>query len=111
MLRERKHYPDLRLHVCRISRIRQCLHLCASQAVLRHHSYRIIKLFYFTSDVHKLGDCRIQMFRPPKLKKEKTDTEPLWKFRIDTGTDEQQLIAANPISREVLLEITGFTSD
>ena len=48
---------------------------------------------------------------PPKLKKEKTDTEPLWKFRIDTGTDEQQLIAANPISREVLLEITGFTSD
>ena len=56
-------YPDLRLHVCRISRIRQCLHLCASQAVLRHHSYRIIKLFYFTSDVHKLGDCRIQMFR------------------------------------------------
>ena len=49
--------------------------------------------------------------RPPKLKKEKTDTEPLWKFRIDTGTDEQQLIAANPISREVLLEITGFTSD
>ena len=30
---------------------------------------------------------------------------------IDTGTDEQQLIAANPISREVLLEITGFTSD
>ena len=48
---------------------------------------------------------------PQKLKKEKTDTEPLWKFRIDTGTDEQQLIAANPISREVLLEITGFTSD
>ena len=48
---------------------------------------------------------------PPKLKKEKMDTEPLWKFRIDTGTDEQQLIAANPISREVLLEITGFTSD
>ena len=48
---------------------------------------------------------------PPKLKKEKTDTEPLWKFRIDTGADEQQLIAANPISREVLLEITGFTSD
>ena len=48
---------------------------------------------------------------PPKQKKEKTDTEPLWKFRIDTGTDEQQLIAANPISREVLLEITGFTSD
>ena len=48
---------------------------------------------------------------PPKLKKKKTDTEPLWKFRIDTGTDEQQLIAANPISREVLLEITGFTSD
>ena len=46
-----------------------------------------------------------------KTKKEKTDTEPLWKFRIDTGTDEQQLIAANPISREVLLEITGFTSD
>ena len=40
---------------------------------------------------------------PPKLKKEKTDTEPLWKFRIDTGTDEQQLIAANPISRAVLL--------
>ena len=48
---------------------------------------------------------------PPKLKKEKTDTEPLWKFRIDTGTDEQQLIAANPIIREVMLEITGFTSD
>ena len=46
-----------------------------------------------------------------KTKKEKTDTEPLWKFRIDTGADEQQLIAANPISREVLLEITGFTSD
>ena len=46
-----------------------------------------------------------------KTKKEKTDTEPLWKFRIDTGKDEQQLITANPISREVLLEITGFTSD
>ena len=44
---------------------------------------------------------------PPKQKKEKTDTEPLWKFRIDTGKDEQQLITANPISREVLLEITG----
>ena len=48
-----------------------------------------------------------------KLKKEKR--QDLWKdrevFRIDTGKDEQQLITANPISRAVLLEITGFTSD
>ncbi len=32
-------------------------------------------------------------------------------FDIDTDIDEQQLIEVNPISREVLLNITGFTSD
>ena len=37
-------------------------------------------------------------------KKEKTKTETLSKFRINTGRDEQQLIKANPISRAVLLE-------
>ena len=41
---------------------------------------------------------------PPNLKKEKTKTETLSKFRINTGRDEQQLIKANPISRAVLLE-------
>ncbi len=39
-----------------------------------------------------------------KSKKEKTKTETLSKFRINTGRDEQQLIKANPISRAVLLE-------
>ena len=32
-------------------------------------------------------------------------------FDIDTDIDEQQLIDVNPISRVVLLNITGFTSD
>ena len=32
-------------------------------------------------------------------------------FDIDTDIDEQQLIDVNPISRVVLLDITGFTSD
>ena len=45
-----------------------------------------------------------------KFKKEKTEADSLSKFRINTGKDEQQLIAANPISREVLLK-AGFTSD
>ena len=62
---------------------------------------------------------------PPKLKKKKDrfrnetsdiqvrkDLTNAWKdhtksLGIDTGKDEQQLITANPISREVLLEITG----
>ena len=50
----------------------------------------------------------------PELKKEKSRCGTAVNVRdneIDTGKDEQQLIAANPISREVLLEITGFTSD
>ena len=42
-----QHYPDLRLHVCRISRIRQCLHLCTSQAaslppLLPHHQILLL---------------------------------------------------------------------
>ncbi len=45
-----------------------------------------------------------------KFKKERTKADPLPKFRINTGKDEQQLIDANPISREVLLK-AGFTSD
>ncbi|MCQ5203864.1 hypothetical protein NE613_14595 [Mordavella massiliensis] len=39
-----------------------------------------------------------------RLKKEKkAEPLPKRKFIIDTGKDEQQLIAANPISRAVLL--------
>ena len=45
-----------------------------------------------------------------KFKKERTKADPLSKFRINTGKDEQQLIDANPISRAVLLK-AGFTSD
>ena len=50
---------------------------------------------------------------PPNLKKKRDRTcrKTGKSLGIDTGTDEQQLIAANPISRAVLLEITGFTSD
>ena len=44
-----------------------------------------------------------------------TALETVWESRwppnrINTGKDEQQLIDANPISREVLLK-AGFTSD
>ena len=38
-----------------------------------------------------------------KFKKEKREADPLPELKINTGKDEQQLIAANPISREVLL--------
>ena len=35
--------------------------------------------------------------------KKKKKADPLPPYSIDTGTDEQQLIAANPVSRAVLL--------
>ena len=38
---------------------------------------------------------------PPALKKEKGRSAA--EVQINTGTDEQQLIAANPVSRAVLL--------
>ena len=45
-----------------------------------------------------------------KFKKERTKADPLPKFRINTGKDEQQLINANLVSRAVLLR-AGLTSD
>ena len=40
-----------------------------------------------------------------KFKKEKTEADPLPELKINTGKDKQQLIAANPISRAVLLTL------
>ena len=41
---------------------------------------------------------RILKYQPTNVRKDRTKS-----LGIDTGKDEQQLIAANPISREVLL--------
>ena len=38
-----------------------------------------------------------------KFKRKKAKADPLSELKINTGKDEQQLITANPISREVLL--------
>ena len=57
----------------------------------------------------KLQISRFERTSPRNLKYQPTN---VWKdhtksLGIDTGKDEQQLITANPISREVLLEIAG----
>ena len=57
----------------------------------------------------KLQISRFERISPRNLKYQPTN---VWKdhtksLGIDTGKDEQQLITANPISREVLLEIAG----
>ena len=44
-----------------------------------------------------------------RMKKDKKKTGLF--LNIDTGTDELQFITANPVSRAVLLDIAGFTSD
>ena len=40
-----------------------------------------------------------------KFKRKKAKADPLPELKINTGKDEQQLIAANPISRAVLLTL------
>ena len=48
---------DLRLHICRESRIRQCLDLRTFQSSGSNHTYCIIRLFNLTSHLDQLG-CR-----------------------------------------------------